>query len=420
MTRVVYQCRPAIAAAAAVLAGHTHAQTWMERFERHPSPEATLALVDIADGGVALGQYTFRFGSTLVDTGFLWTKASNLQLIASASRWTVSSLSPDGTVAFGSSIPAGTVTSFRVGNAGTSSSPVVGRVLSTTQNGSEGFGSFAGSPRTPLVFNRTNPATSSTLATPVLPGHDVRDVEISASVASGARVFGNAKYIRTSDGASVTRAAAWNRDQAGTPVLLATPFGNSSCLINAASADGAWGAGAALTANGTTQPWLYVASVNAWAPLPPVGNDVSGEALDIAAAGTTLVGNARGPGSPADRGRVWCNALTFSGRSVESLLLSRGIDLSHWTGLSLRRISPDGRFLIGDGFYDGVENSWIAFVGLTCCPSDLNDDGASDLDDFFAFFNCWDATAPCADIDANPGVNLDDFFAFFNAFDAGC
>lgn len=54
------------------------------------------------------------------------------------------------------------------------------------------------------------------------------------------------------------------------------------------------------------------------------------------------------------------------------------------------------------------------------CVADLNDDSLVDLDDFFAFLNCFDATDVCADVDGNPGVDLGDFFAFFNGFDRGC
>lgn len=65
---------------------------------------------------------------------------------------------------------------------------------------------------------------------------------------------------------------------------------------------------------------------------------------------------------------------------------------------------------------DGIDH----LARLPCSIADLNGDGQIDLTDFFAFFNCFDATASCADIDSQPGVDLGDFFSFFNAFDAGC
>lgn len=50
--------------------------------------------------------------------------------------------------------------------------------------------------------------------------------------------------------------------------------------------------------------------------------------------------------------------------------------------------------------------------------ADINLDGQLTLDDFFAFFNAWDASLPPADLDGVPGVTLEDFSAFFNSWDA--
>lgn len=54
------------------------------------------------------------------------------------------------------------------------------------------------------------------------------------------------------------------------------------------------------------------------------------------------------------------------------------------------------------------------------CIADLNNDGSTDLADFFDFFNCFDSSGGCADIDGVDGADLGDFFAFLGAFDAGC
>lgn len=59
-------------------------------------------------------------------------------------------------------------------------------------------------------------------------------------------------------------------------------------------------------------------------------------------------------------------------------------------------------------------------AGLPPCLADRNCSGAVDLDDYFEFFNCFDTTDPCADVDGSGEVDLGDFFEFFNAFDAGC
>jgi hypothetical protein len=54
------------------------------------------------------------------------------------------------------------------------------------------------------------------------------------------------------------------------------------------------------------------------------------------------------------------------------------------------------------------------------CVADIDGNPGIDLGDFFYFFNCFDASEPCADLDGDPGVDLGDFFAFFNGFDTGC
>lgn len=63
----------------------------------------------------------------------------------------------------------------------------------------------------------------------------------------------------------------------------------------------------------------------------------------------------------------------------------------------------------------------IAFRGsIYKCPADRNCDAIVDLNDFFDFFNCWDLTQPCADLDGSGEVDLGDFFTFFNGFDNQC
>lgn len=63
----------------------------------------------------------------------------------------------------------------------------------------------------------------------------------------------------------------------------------------------------------------------------------------------------------------------------------------------------------------------IAYRGsLYKCAADQNCDAIVDLTDFFEFFNCWDLSEPCADIDGNGEVDLSDYFTFFNNFDNQC
>ncbi len=56
----------------------------------------------------------------------------------------------------------------------------------------------------------------------------------------------------------------------------------------------------------------------------------------------------------------------------------------------------------------------------SCCITDVNKDGVSDLADFFAFLGAFDTSDPLADINHDLSVDLGDFFDFLNGFDAGC
>jgi hypothetical protein len=49
----------------------------------------------------------------------------------------------------------------------------------------------------------------------------------------------------------------------------------------------------------------------------------------------------------------------------------------------------------------------------------LTGDDLVEFDDFLAFFNAFDTSAPEADVNADCVVDFADFLAFFNAFDAG-
>lgn len=57
---------------------------------------------------------------------------------------------------------------------------------------------------------------------------------------------------------------------------------------------------------------------------------------------------------------------------------------------------------------------------IRACIADRNCDDIVDLSDFFDWFNCWDLTLPCADIDGNSEIDLSDFFGFFAHWDLSC
>jgi len=89
-------------------------------------------------------------------------------------------------------------------------------------------------------------------------------------------------------------------------------------------------------------------------------------------------------------------------------------------GIADVKVSDAGDYRIQFTNICGQRFSTAAHLSVRCSTIDLNADGQIDLEDFFGFLNCFDASAACADIDGNPGVDLGDFFTFFNGFDAGC
>lgn len=62
----------------------------------------------------------------------------------------------------------------------------------------------------------------------------------------------------------------------------------------------------------------------------------------------------------------------------------------------------------------------VTLSGNVYCPSDVNYDFSSDLNDFFQFLTDFDQTNIGADVDHDNEVTLNDFFKFMNDFDAGC
>lgn len=74
---------------------------------------------------------------------------------------------------------------------------------------------------------------------------------------------------------------------------------------------------------------------------------------------------------------------------------------------------------ISSGFSQDLNNNGVPDE-CGPCIADIDGVPGVDLNDFFYFFNCFDATQPCADIDGVPGVDLNDYFLFLTAFDSGC
>lgn len=146
--------------------------------------------------------------------------------------------------------------------------------------------------------------------------------------------------------------------------------------------------------------------------------------------GWISVGNGSGPYLNTTGASFGVNYNTVTG-ALSGLAWAENVGWINFAGGAMATPAKPARIEIGAGgnrlrgFAWGENIGWINFddanvyVGLRC-PADLDDDGLVDLNDFFVFFNCWDLTGPCAEIDGVPGIDLGDFFSFFSSFDNGC
>jgi probable HAF family extracellular repeat protein len=58
--------------------------------------------------------------------------------------------------------------------------------------------------------------------------------------------------------------------------------------------------------------------------------------------------------------------------SLQSYLTSRGVDLTGWSALTTANaISADGRFIVGNGIFEGANRSFIADIGVIPAPGAL-------------------------------------------------
>lgn len=107
--------------------------------------------------------------------------------------------------------------------------------------------------------------------------------------------------------------------------------------------------------------------------------------------------------------------------------LSTSFNLPADMPLAIPTILPPGQTanLLASPVFNGVSLDFASGLTLVAwgqrkCNCDLNNDTLVTLEDYFAFFNAFDAGEPLADMNVDGQVSLEDFFAFFNALDEGC
>ncbi len=157
------------------------------------------------------------------------------------------------------------------------------------------------------------------------------------------------------------------------------------------------------------------------------------------------------PSDPDGLQGTWYNAVGVSDGASMSLYINGsliatvdiGASGSPDTSLAVGTASGGdwhaGGWSVGRGLYNGghgdraygyIDEVRISNEALTAdhflfpikitCPSDFNNDGSVNSQDFFDFLTAFFAAAPQADFNADGTVNSQDFFDFLTAFFAGC
>jgi probable HAF family extracellular repeat protein len=122
--------------------------------------------------------------------------------------------------------------------------------------------------------------------------------------------------------------------------------------------------------------------------------DVESFAYGVSRDGSVIVG--RSWSSLGNRAFVW-RGQDGGMVALHDLLVSRGADVTGWLAIEVAlAVSPDGRFVVGQGNYLGSPCAFIADLGPTEQPQDTDADGVPDyVDNCVATYNS--AQADCND-----------------------
>ena len=145
--------------------------------------------------------------------------------------------------------------------------------------------------------------------------------------------------------------------------------------------------------------------------LGKLASGVNSFATAVSGDGSIVVGYADSDGSNV--AFIW--HASFGMMSLKDYLSSKGVDLTGWSELSTATaISANGRFVVGNGVFEGANRAFIAEIGLIAapCPSDLDGDGSvggSDISLALLAFGACSTSASCAaDLDGDAEVTAAD------------
>lgn len=141
------------------------------------------------------------------------------------------------------------------------------------------------------------------------------------------------------------------------------------------------------------------------------GGTIYSEASAVSADGSIIVGYATTPGNQSVP-FIW-DAANGMRNLADVLVNDLGVDLAGWTLHFAWGISADGSTIVGTGNSAAGNEAWIATLGATTDPADLDGDGVVGISDFLTLLANW---GPCpappagcpADIDGDGNVGIND------------
>lgn len=186
------------------------------------------------------------------------------------------------------------------------------------------------------------------------------------------------------------------------------------------SEDGRAVVGYALAITGQNFAFRWTAETGLVELPPPPGATYS-YALAVNGDGSMVLGELSGGLGDPERAGMWDQ--THGWRFVEDVLRELGLEqqLEGWTLEAVFAVTPDGRYIVGTGQYEGRRPlAWIADLGGGACRADLTGDGMLDFADYLAFLGLYDVADPAADFNGDGLVDFSDYLEFLELYEQGC
>ena len=141
--------------------------------------------------------------------------------------------------------------------------------------------------------------------------------------------------------------------------------------------------------------------------------------LSLNESGEIIVGSTKFANQNGGTALIWINNDTLM--PLADFIEAEGIDLTGWVLNRATDITPDGKFIVGGGQYNGINSGFIIErdIGNTC-PPDLTGDGTLDFFDIQAFLAAFAVSDPIADFNNDTVFDFFDVAAYLAAFAAGC